>query len=117
PLPPPDVLEKQVLESLISQKTQLQFAKDSGIRVDDGMLDKAIARIAQENKLTVPQLRAALEKDGMSFAKFRDQLRNEIAIARLREREVDSKIVVSEAEVDAFLQTREETLGKNDEYN
>ena len=117
PLPPNEVLEKQVLERIIAQKTQLQFAKDSGIRVDDAVLDKTVARIAQENKLSIPALRAALEKDGVSFSKFRDEMRNEITIARLREREVDSKIVVTEAEIDAFLQTRQDALGRNDEYN
>jgi len=117
PLPPNEVLEKQVLERIVAQKTQLQFAKDSGIRVDDAVLDKTVARIAQENKLSIPALRAALEKDGISFSKFRDEMRNEITIARLREREVDSKIVVTEAEIDAFLQTRQDALGRNDEYN
>jgi peptidyl-prolyl cis-trans isomerase SurA len=117
PLPPNEVLEKQVLERIIAQKTQLQFAKDSGIRVDDAVLDKTVARIAQENKLSIPALRAALEKDGISFPRFRDEMRNEITIARLREREVDSKIVVTEAEIDAFLQTRQDALGRNDEYN
>ena len=117
PLPPQDVLEKQVLERMIGQKTQLQFAKDSGIRIDDAILDKTVARIAQENKLTLPALRAALEKDGVSYDRFRDELRKEITIARLREREVDSKIVVTDAEIDAFLQTREDVLGRNDEYN
>src|SRR5690606_18860148 len=80
PLPPSEVLEKQVLERMIAQKTQLQFAKEVGLRIDDATLDKTIARIAQENKLTIPQLRAALEKDGVSFQKFRDELRNEITI-------------------------------------
>ncbi|MGH8666324.1 MAG: peptidylprolyl isomerase [Burkholderiales bacterium] len=117
PLPPQDVLEKQVLERMIGQKTQLQFAKDSGIRIDDAILDKTVARIAQENKLTLTALRAALEKDGVSYDRFRDELRKEITIARLREREVDSKIVVTDAEIDAFLQTREDVLGRNDEYN
>jgi peptidyl-prolyl cis-trans isomerase SurA len=106
-----------VLERIIAQKTQLQFAKESGIRVDDAILDKTVARIAQENKLTIPALREALEKDGISFSKFRDEMRNEITIARLREREVDSKIVVTDAEIDAFLQTRQDTVGRNDEYN
>jgi peptidyl-prolyl cis-trans isomerase SurA len=117
PLPPTEVFEKQVLERMIAQKTQLQFAKEVGLRIDDATLDKTIARIAQENKLTIPQLRATLEKDGVPYQKFRDELRNEITIARLREREVDSKIVVSEAEIDAFLQARQDTLGRNDEYN
>ncbi len=117
PLPPSDVLQKQVLERMISQKAQLQFAKDSGIRIDDAVLDKTVARIAQENKLTLPALRAALEKDGVSYTRFLDELRKEITIARLREREVDSKIVVTDAEIDAFLQTRQDVLGRSEEYN
>ncbi|MCC6535214.1 MAG: peptidylprolyl isomerase [Burkholderiales bacterium] len=116
PLPAPDVLEKQVLERMVSQKIQLQFAKDSGARIEDAVLDKTIARIAQDNKLTLEGLRAALEKDGVPFARFRDEIRNEMIIARLREREVDSKIVVTEAEIDALLQSVQGTEARNDEY-
>src|SRR5690606_24119153 len=107
----------QVLERMILQKAQLQHAQDIGIRVEESVLDRTVSRIAQENKLSVPELQAALERDGLSFGKFRGELRNEIMLARLREREVDSKIVVSEAEIDAFLQSREEALGRNDEFN
>jgi len=116
PLPPADVLEKQVLERLIAQKIQLQFAKENGIRVDDEALDRTIARIAKENKLSIEQLREALKKDGLTFDAFRDEMRKEMTIARLREREVDSKILVSEAEVDGFLQNRENEA-RNEEYN
>jgi peptidyl-prolyl cis-trans isomerase SurA len=117
PTPPFEVLEKQVLERLISQKAQLQFAKDSGIRIDDAILDKTLARIAQDNKLTMDGLRAALEKDGVSFSKFREDIRSELTITRLREREVDSRIVVTEAEIDAFLQTQQNPDNASDEYN
>lgn len=116
PLPPREVIERQVLERMIAQKAQLQFAKESGIRVDDVTLDRTVTRIAKENKLTLEQLRDALKKDGIAFDTFREEMRKEIAIARLREREVDSKIVVSEAEVDAFLQNRE-SEGRNDEFH
>jgi peptidyl-prolyl cis-trans isomerase SurA len=115
PLPPQEVLEKQVLERIIAQKAQLHFAKENGIRVDDVTLDRTVARIAKENKLTLEQLRAALKKDGIAFDTFREEMRKEIILARLREREVDSKLVVSEAEIDAFLQNRE-TEARNDEY-
>lgn len=117
PLPPPDVLEQQVLERMISQHTQLQFARENGLRVDDGVLDRAIARIAEDNRMSLQGLRAALAKDGVAFEKFREDIRGEITVARLREREVDSKIMVTEAEVDAFLQTRQETEGRSNEYN
>ena len=117
PLPSGDVLEKQVLERMIVTKTQLQFAKESGLRIDDAMVEKTIARIAQNNKLSVEGLRQALKKDGIDFAKFRDDLRTEMTVARLREREVDSKIVITEAEIEAMLQVVQDSQGKIDEYN
>jgi peptidyl-prolyl cis-trans isomerase SurA len=117
PVPPLTVLEKQVLERIIATKTQMHFAKESGLKIDDAMVDKTIARIAQNNKLSVEGLRQALEKDGVSFAKFRDDLRTEMTIARLREREVDSKIVITEAEIEAMLQVVQDTRGKSDEFN
>lgn len=117
PSPPRAVLEQQVLERMISQRTQLQFAKENGLRVDDAVLDKAIARIAQDNRMSVQGLRDALARDGVAFEKFREDIRGEIVVARLREREVDSRIVVTEAEIDAFLQTRQDTEGKSNEYN
>lgn len=115
PPPPRETLERQILERLVSDRVQLQFAKETGLRVDDAELDRAIARIAQENKLTPQQLRDVLAKDGIPFAKFREDIRNEIVITRLREREVDSKIVVTDGEIDNFL-SQQQSDG-NDEYN
>lgn len=103
PLPPADVLEKQMLERLIVDRVQLQSAKETGIRVDDGQLDQAIGRIAAGNKMTPSQFRQALEKDGIAYARFREEIREEMTMARLREREVDSKLVISDSEVDNFL--------------
>jgi len=117
PLPPNDILEKQVLERMINQRAQLQFAREIGLRIEDAVLDKTIARIAQDNKLSVDGLRAALEKDGVPFPKFREEVRTEMIVSRLREREVDSKVVVTEAEVDAALQNQQATEGRTDEYN
>jgi len=117
PLPPSDILEKQVLERMINQRAQLQFAKESGLRIDDAVLDKTIARIAQDNRLSVDGLRAALQKDGVSFPRFREEVRTEMIVARLREREVDSKIIVTEAEVDALLQNQQSSDGRADEFS
>ncbi len=117
PLPPADVLEKQVLERMISQKMQLQLAKDSGLRIEDGVLDKTIARIAEQNKLSTDQLRAALERDGVPFSRFREEIRAELTIQRLREREVDSRIVVTEGEIDALLQSMASNESRSTEYN
>ncbi|MCC7487944.1 MAG: peptidylprolyl isomerase [Burkholderiales bacterium] len=117
--PPParPVLEKQLLERMISDRVQHQFARETGLRVDDPELDRAIDRIAKENKLTLAQLRQALERDGVPFAKFREDIRGEILIARLREREVDNRIVVTDAEIENFLAAHKSQSGGGDEYN
>jgi peptidyl-prolyl cis-trans isomerase SurA len=117
PLPPQDVLEKQILERIITDKVQLQLANETGIRIDDLQLDKTLQRIAQENNLTVEAFRAALEKDGVSFAKFREEIRDEIILGRLREREVDNRITVSDGEVESYLGTRTGQNGGEDEFN
>ena len=103
PLPPADVLEKQMLERMVVDKVQVQFAKENGIRIEDAQLDMALNRIAANNKMTLAQFRQALEKDGIAFAKFREEIRQEITVSRLREREVDAKLLVSEGEIDNYL--------------
>ena len=100
---PADVLEKQVLERMIVDRAQLQAARDAGIRVDNAQVDHALGTIAQENRLTVAQLRERVEQDGASFERFREDVREEIIRRRLREREIDSRVQVSDADVDAFL--------------
>ena len=102
-VPPADVLGKQVLERMIVDRAQQQAAREMGIRIDDAQVDRALAGIAQENKLTLAQLRERVEREGTGFARFRDDVREEIVSRRLREREIDSRIQVSDADVDAFL--------------
>jgi len=80
-----------------------QAARDQGLRVDDAQLDRALARIAEQNRLTPSQLRTQIERDGMNYVRFREDIRDEILVSRLREREVDAKVVISEADVDAWL--------------
>jgi peptidyl-prolyl cis-trans isomerase SurA len=111
PLPQRDELERQMLERMVMEKVQLQHARDIGVRIDDAQLDQAIQRIAANNNLSMVQFRQVLERDGLPFAKFREEIRNEMSIARVREREVDDKIVISEGEIDNFLQSEE---GKGD---
>jgi peptidyl-prolyl cis-trans isomerase SurA len=115
--PPREILERQILERLISTSVQVQLAKDTGLRVDDTELDRAIQRIAQDNKLTLQQLQATLEKDGMPFAKFREDIRSQILLARLREREVDNRIVVTESEIDNFISTQQTQADRGADYN
>ena len=102
--PPPDVLERQVLERMIMDRVQVQFARDTGVRVDDLQVDRTVQLIAENNKLTLAEFRRTLEREGVSFDRFREDIRNEIVISRLREREVDSKIQIGESDIDNFLQ-------------
>lgn len=115
-LPPDDVLQKQILERLIVDSLQLQLAAQTGIKVDDAQLDKTIDRIAEQNNLTLPAFKKALEEDGTQFYKFREDIRNDIILARLRERDVDNKVNISEAEIDNYLSTQEKE-GDLDEFN
>jgi peptidyl-prolyl cis-trans isomerase SurA len=102
-LPPADALSRQILERMITDLLQVQLAKETGIKVDDPTLDRTIDRIAQENSLPIVEFRAALEKDGIKYPRFREDIRNEILLARLREREVENAIVVTDAEVETEL--------------
>ncbi|MDS4016404.1 MAG: peptidylprolyl isomerase [Candidatus Accumulibacter sp.] len=102
-LPARDVLEAQMLERMVIDRVQLQLARETGLRVDDAQLEQALQRIAANNKLSPAQFRAALEKDGIAYASFREDIRGEMMIARLREREVEARIFVSESEIDHYL--------------
>ena len=114
--PAPDVLEKQLLERLITERVLLQYAKDTGIRVDDTQVERTLARIAQDNKLTPEEFRKAIEREGVTFSKYRDEIRNEMIIQRLRDREVEGRVSVSDAEVDLFLATLDSQSGGDVEY-
>jgi peptidyl-prolyl cis-trans isomerase SurA len=115
-LPERSNLERQVLERMIIEKLQMQFAKESGIRIDDAQLDKTILRIAQQNKFpSVAAFRAKVEQDGTDFKELREEIRYEMVSTRLREREVDSKLVISENDVDNYLSNQERQEGKGEE--
>jgi peptidyl-prolyl cis-trans isomerase SurA len=115
-LPPQEVLQKQILERLINDKLQLQFASQTGLRVDDSQLEKTIERIAEQNKMDMTEFKAALEADGVNYRKFREDIRTEIILARLREREVDNRINVSESEIDNYLTTQSSRGEVQDEF-
>ncbi|MFT3761853.1 MAG: peptidylprolyl isomerase [Pseudoxanthomonas sp.] len=102
-LPPIDVLRRQVMERLVLMKLQVARANDTGIRVGDDELNNAVASVAQQNGLSVDGLRQRLAADGMSFDDFRSSIRDEITVQRLRQSFAQSRIQVSEAEVDAAL--------------
>lgn len=115
-LPPKKILEKQLLDRMILDRIQLQYAEQTGIKVDDAALDEAILRIAEQNHLTLEQFKAALAKDSVPFSRFRDDIRREIILTRLRQREVDNKVNVSDAEVDAYL-TAQAKSGVDEEFH
>ena len=94
PLPPAAELKKQVLERLISERIQEGLARDTGIKIADKELDKIIENIAAQNKTTVDNLKAKIEKEGLTFNKYREDLRKEVQISRLRERDVDDRVQI-----------------------
>lgn len=102
-LPPRDVLERQVLESLVMLRLQVQRALDTGIRVSDAEIDQAMQNVAAHNKIDVTQLRASLARDGMSYEDFRKTLRDQLLVQHLQQRVVQSKVTVSDSEVDILL--------------
>ncbi|HSQ82943.1 MAG TPA: peptidylprolyl isomerase [Casimicrobiaceae bacterium] len=115
--PADDVLDKQVLQRLIVQRALLQYAKESGIRVDDTTVERTILRVAEENKLSPEQFRQVLENEHIPYANYREDLRRQIIIQRVREREVDSKVIVTDAEVDNYLATIASQAGGDSEYH
>jgi peptidyl-prolyl cis-trans isomerase SurA len=114
--PPADVLDKQVLERLITERALLQYAKDNGIKVDDVQVERTIQRIAEDNKMTPDDMRKALARDNIPYAKYREDVRNEITMQKVREREVDNRITVSDSEVDLYLATIKAQSGGEAEY-
>jgi peptidyl-prolyl cis-trans isomerase SurA len=117
PPPPDDVLQKQVLDRLILDRLQLQLAKENGIRVDDETLNRSVADIARQNKLTLREFRDILERDGYDFASFREEIRNELLKRQVQQRQVTNRIQVTSRDVDNFLATLEKQGGDESEYH
>lgn len=115
-LPEESVLRKQVLERLITDALQLQYAAQTGVKVEDSQLDKTVERIAEQNQMSLTEFAQALAKDGISMQKFKADIRSEITISRLRDREVDSRVNVSESEIDNFLTTQAASNENQDEF-
>ena len=106
-MPPREELARLVLERLIGDKLQLQEARLSGLRIDESAIDNAVQGVAQQNQLTVDELRKRLLADGLTFAKFREGLRDELLVTRFRQREVEARVKVTDADVDQFLRDQE----------
>ena len=100
-------LARQVLERLINDKVQLQLARESGIRVDDAAVDQAVQNIARQNQMDVAELHRRISQEGVMLAQFRTQLRDQITLTRLRERDVEPRVRVSDQEVDQYLREQQ----------
>ena len=105
-IPPDDILDKQLLERLILKHLQLQLAGSSGIKIDDDTLNRAIETIAKQNNMSLKEFRSVLERDGFDFAAFRENIRTEIVLSRLRQRQIANRITVTEQEVENLLATQ-----------
>jgi peptidyl-prolyl cis-trans isomerase SurA len=108
PQPEAGELARQVLNQLINEKVQLQLARELGIKVDDPSIDQAEQSVASQNQLTVEQMHRQLQKEGVDLKRFRDQLRDQLLLTRLREREVEPRVRVSDGEVDQYLAEQRE---------
>ena len=116
-LPPEAVLRRQVLERMIVDRAQLQLARESGVRVDDATVNATVARMAEQNGMSPQQFSERLSKEGISLARFRADVRDDIVITRLRDREVDSRVQISEGEIDNFLAEQAGVTAGSVEYN
>jgi peptidyl-prolyl cis-trans isomerase SurA len=110
-LPPRPQLAREVLDRLISEKAQLQVARERGVRVDETMVDQAELSIARQNNLNLQELRRRMESDGINVAQFRGELRNQLLLQRLREREMESRVKVTDLDVEQFLREQEQSGG------
>jgi len=110
-LPPPAVLRKQVLDTLIDERVLVTAARETGTRIDDAELDRAVANVATQNQMSLPQLRERLRQEGIPYNKFRDNIRDQLIVERVREREVVSLIKISDAEIDALIEKRRNAAG------
>jgi peptidyl-prolyl cis-trans isomerase SurA len=116
-LPPDEQLQRDVLDALIDERVQLTHARESGQRVDDADLDRAVGNVAVQNQITMAQLRDRLRKEGIDYVRFRTNVRDQLLTERVREREVQARIRVTDADIDAYLDKRREAASAVAEYN
>jgi len=116
-LPPDAELRHQVVEALIDERVQITNARDVGQRVDDVELERAVANVAAQNQLTPAQLRERLKKEGIDYVRFRNNVRDQLQVERVREREVQGRIKITDAEIDAVLDKQRAAAGSATEYN
>ncbi|MDD5227973.1 MAG: peptidylprolyl isomerase [Methylococcales bacterium] len=113
PMPPLSILRRQVLERMIVDKLQRQLAEKAGINVSDEMLNSSAADIAKRNNMSPEEFRHELEKQGMSYAAFLENMKNEIVVNELRGREIGGRIKVTDREVEHYLETQQGKVGED----
>ncbi len=111
-LPPPAELRAKVLEALIDERVQVTNARETGPKIDEAELDRAVGNIALQNQMTMAQLRVRLQQQGLAYSAFRNNVKDQLLVERVREREVNQRIVISDAEIDALLEKRRAASGK-----
>lgn len=116
PIPPRAVLEKQLLERIVTELALQQHARSTGVRVDPVQVERALQSVAAQNNLDLPGLATALARQGQSIESLRTTIRNEMLVSRARERDVDSRLTVTDAEIEGYLQTQAQQ-GVETEYN
>ncbi len=116
-LPPKNVLYRQILEQLITQRLQLQFAKRASVIIGDENVNSVIQRIASENKLTLAEFKDVLDRDGIKYSEFRENIKNEITISQLRKRRVENTIVVTNQEIETELRNQKNNKALSDEFH
>ena len=110
-VPPRAELARLMLERIIVERTQLQLAKETGVQVGESAVDDAVANVARQNQMSSEELRRRLEAEGLPYAQFRGDLRNEILLNRVRDRELESRARVSDQEIEQFLREQESGAG------
>lgn len=116
-LPPDEELRREVLDALIDERVIITNARDSGMRLDDAELERAMANVAAQNQLTPQQLRERLRREGIDYARFRRNIRDQLLVERTREREVQGRIRITDSEVDAWLDKQRAAAGSATEFN
>lgn len=115
--PPMAELRKAALDSLINERVVLTYARENSAKIDEVELDRVVANVAAQNHLSMPELRERLRTDGIDYRRFRENLRDQLMVERVREREVLSRIHVSDADVDAYLDKRRQAALENAQLN
>ncbi|MDL2339677.1 MAG: peptidylprolyl isomerase [Pseudomonadota bacterium] len=116
-LPPDAELRQQLLDLLIDERAQVTYARENGPRIDEGEVDRAVANVAAQNQVTVAQLRQRLAEDGIEYSRFRKNIREQMLVERVREREVQARIRISDAEIDAVIERQRAEAATRGEYN